>query len=122
MNIYTAHLRPGREPVLVAEGFSLAASLFGPLWLFARGGWIAGSLALAASLLFAALGLRLGWPEALLWAGFAWLHGLFARDLLRWDLARRGYDLAHVLAARGAEAAYARLLAARPDLLAEARA
>ncbi len=122
MNIFTAHLRPGHEPVLVAEGFSLAAAVFGPLWLFARGGWIAGALALAASVVLAALGLRLGWPGELVWVGLAWLHGLFARDLLRWDLARRGYALVHVLAARGAEAAYARLLAARPDLLAEARA
>ena len=47
MRIYTAHLAPGRAPLLVREGFSLGAFLFGPLWLFAHRAWVAGAIALA---------------------------------------------------------------------------
>ena len=40
MRGYTAHLKPGRTPVLVPEGFSWAAWLFGPLWLAAHRAWV----------------------------------------------------------------------------------
>ena len=40
-------------------------------------------------------------------------HGAFMR---RWALEARGYTLAHVVAAPDADAAFARLLTARPDL------
>ena len=48
--------------------------------------------------------------------GLAWGWGVFGRDLVRWSLARRGFDEAHVIAARDADTALARLLARRPDL------
>ena len=36
--------------------------------------------------------------------------GVFGRDLVRWAWLARGYDLAHVVAGRGADDAYLRLL------------
>ena len=45
------------------------------------------------------------------------LLGLFGQDLRRWSLARRGFTLAHMLAAPDEDAALARLLGARPDLV-----
>ena len=115
MNTYTAHLKLGRPPVLVREGFSWGAFLFGPVWLLARRAWI-------AAILYAALGIAIAAaaPEALrvpVLFGLSVLAGLLGRDVVRWSLARRGYALAHVLAARDEDSAIARLLAARPELL-----
>jgi len=117
VRLYTVHLAPGRAPVLVREGFSVGALVFGPLWLFFHRAWIAGWLALALNLALAAAIAR---NSAIATASLAefWLLGLLGRDLYRWGLARRGYALSHVLAARDKEAALARLLAARPDLAA----
>ena len=42
--------------------------------------------------------------------------GLYGNDFRRFGLERRGYALAHVLAARNEDAAMARLLALRPGL------
>ncbi|MDA8252452.1 MAG: DUF2628 domain-containing protein [Rhodospirillales bacterium] len=120
MNVYTAHLRPRRPPVLVREGFAWGALVFGPLWLLAQRAWIAGVLALCADVLIALIPAdNLLWPLHL---ALAWALGLFGHDLVRWSLARRGYLLAHVVAAGDADAAFARLLARRPDLAADTRA
>ena len=114
MKAYTAHLAPHRAPVLLPEAFSWAAFLFGPLWLLAHRAWLPAVLALAAPVVIAAL-LP---PWARPFAGFAQavLTGVLGRDWVRWSLERRGYALCHVLAARDRDAAFARLLAARPDL------
>ena len=54
MKIYTAHTREsGEAPVLVREGFSLGALVFGGLWLLTQRAWIPGVLAICA-----AIGLR----------------------------------------------------------------
>ena len=116
MKIYTAHLRADCTPVLVQEGFAWGALLFGCLWLLAQRAWIPGLLALAAAIVIAALTGAGG--RVLLEFGLALLLGLTGRDLLRWSLARRGYLLAHVLVARNADGALARLLTGRPDLAA----
>lgn len=116
MKIYTAHLRPRAAPVLVKDGFSWGALLFGCLWLFAWRAWIPAILALAAGVLIGALatdGARIALEFAL-----AVLLGLIGRDLVGWSLARRGYTLVHIVAARDGDAALARLLTARPDLAA----
>lgn len=114
MRHFTALLAPGRAPVLVREGWSWGAFLFGPFWLLAHRAWVPGA---AAFVLFAlACGVR-GAAGPLLGV-LAVAAGVFGRDLLRWSLERRGYHLAHVIAARNVEAALARLLAARPDLAA----
>lgn len=115
MRVYTAHLAPAGAPVLVREGFSFGALIFGPLWLFAHRAWIAGVLAVAVEIAAAAAMARLPalWP-----LGFAvrWLLGLFGQDLRRFGLARRGYAEDAVIAARDEWEACARLLAARPEL------
>ncbi len=117
MKIYTAHLRGSAPPVLVREGFALGALLFGPLWLLANGAWIAALVLLALESVAGLAGPPVG---PLLMLGLALLNGWYGRDLVRWHLARRGYLLAHVVAARNEDAAYARLMDARPDLVAAA--
>lgn len=115
MKVWTAHTRPGRPPVLLREGFSVWAALFGPLWLLAWRAWVPAAMvfAVAALIGLASSGsIRL----VLIWA-VAWLLGLCGRDLVRWSLELRGYTLAHVVAARDADSAFARLLGARPDLI-----
>ena len=113
MRTYTVHARPGRAPVLVREGFSLAAALFGPLWLVAHRAWIPAALSLAAGIGFALL----PEPDDLLGLlALAWAHGVFGNDLRRWSLAMAGAATLHVVAARDEDAAFARLAHARPDL------
>lgn len=119
MRFYTVHLRTGGAPVLVEERFSWGAALFGPVWLAAHDAWIPAGISLLPFVAVGALAPGRGW---VLWLATAWLLGLFGQDLRRWSLEQRGYALVHVLAARDAEAAYARLLAARPDLVAAASA
>lgn len=116
MRMWTAHLRPHAPPVLIAEGFSWGALLFGGLWLLVQRAWIAGVLALAAGVLIGAL--TQGPARGLLEFALAVLLGLNGRDLVRWSLARRGYTLAQVVAAGNADAALARFLTVRPDLAA----
>ena len=115
MRVYTAHLDRHRAPVLLREGFSLSALLFGPFWLLAHRAWIEAALALA---LYAAIGILAPGPFALaLWAAAAWALGVCGQDLRRWSLERAGYLEAHVVAAPDADSALKRLLDRRPDLL-----
>jgi hypothetical protein len=118
MRLYTVQTRPGRPPALVREGFSWLALLFGPFWLLAHRAWIAGVLALcvgaAVTLLVPAA--QAGAVDLVL----AWVLGVFGNDLRRWSLARAGYELATVVAARDEDEALARLLDRRPDLVADA--
>ena len=122
MRIYTVHLpRRGGAPVLLREGFSWGALLFGPLWLAAQRAWLPAVLALCLYVLLAALPL----PASVAWIlglALAWALGLWGHDLVRWSLAQRGYTLAHVVAGRDADGAFARLLDRRPDLAAGAAA
>ena len=116
MTSWTAHLKAGRQPVLVREGWSWLAFILGPIWLAFQRAWIP-ALLLAAILVLSGtlppLPARGPVNIALLF-----LNGLLGRDLVRWSLARRGYLLAHVLAARDEEAALGRLLHYRPDVAA----
>ncbi len=114
MKIYGAHLKADAEPVLVREGFSWGALLFGPIWLALHRAWIAAAISLAATVLIVTLA-----PAPLagvLGLALAVLLGLLGHDLVCWSLEQRGYLLVHVLAARGAEDALHRLLINRPDL------
>jgi hypothetical protein len=115
MKIYTSHTKPGDDPVLVREGFSWAAFLFGPLYLAAHRAWVPAALNLAAIILLQAICTAISSPAPML--GLAILQGLFARDLWRWGLARRGFAPGPVVAATNQDQAFARLLGARPDLL-----
>ncbi len=114
MKIYTAHLRDKATPVLLREGFSLAAFLFGGFWLLAQRAWIPGILLLCVEAVLAVLPQPLG---GVLGFGLAWLVGLSGRDMVRWSLRRRGFSFSHVVAAADDDAAWLRLLTARPDLI-----
>ena len=125
MRVWTVHVQPipatgtagrppRRAPVLVREGFSWGAFLFGPFWLLAHRLWLEALLWLAvpAAVLLAPFGGALLLPAA------QFLLGCHARDLRRRALARKGYAQAHVVAERDEERALARLCAARPELAA----
>ena len=114
MKSYTAHLKPDCPPVLLLEGWSWGAAVFGPLWLLAHRAWIPAVLFAAAALLVMVL--TPPGVGGLIGLGFGVLAGLAGRDAVRWSLERRGYLMAHVLAARDADSALARLLHARADL------
>ena len=116
MKTWTVHLKPDAEPVLVREGWSWGAFLFGPLWLLSQRAWVPGVVVLALTLAFSALAPAP--TRAVLALGLGALLGLLGRDLVRWSLERRGYQLAHVLAARDEGGALGRLLAVRTDLAA----
>ncbi len=114
MKIWTAHLRPDAEPILVREGFSWLALIFGPLWLAAYRAWIPAVIVLAVDVMVSVL---VPTPLAfVLDAGLAVLVGLSAQDLRRWSIDSRGYLLTHVIAARDEAEALGRLLTGRPDL------
>jgi hypothetical protein len=114
VKFWTGHIRPGTAPVLVREGFSWGALLFGPLWLAAHRAWIAAALVLAASILITTL-VPPGASTVLIVALAVWL-GMSGHDLRRWSMAHRGFTLFGVVAARTEDAAVARLLDSRPDL------
>jgi hypothetical protein len=113
VKFYTVHLRVDQEPVLVREGFSWLAAIFGPVWLFFNAAWIAGGLVFGADLLLGLL------PQPLrlaAWLFSAWAMGLFGTDLVCWNLGLRGHAMPHVIAARDLPSAEARLFDARPEL------
>ncbi|WP_428492944.1 DUF2628 domain-containing protein [Rhodopila sp.] len=114
MKTYTALLKSNAEPVLVKEGFSWGALLFGPLWLAAHRAWVAAAISLAGYILIAVLVAR---PAAtVLSVGMMLILGLTGNDLRRWALQTRGYLLLHVLAAGNRDDAFMSLLRQRPDL------
>ncbi|MSO91625.1 MAG: hypothetical protein EXR01_08720 [Acetobacteraceae bacterium] len=114
MKSWTVHLHDTRPPVLVREGFALGALVIGPFWFALHGAWMLVALALAGDALIVALSDDLTTIAPL--AAAHWCLGLWGNDLRRWALRLRGYSLAHVVAARDADEAFARLLAVRSDL------
>jgi hypothetical protein len=114
MKFWTAHVRQGTAPVLVREGFSWSALLFGPLWLAVHRAWIPAVLTAAATVLI--LLLATDGLSALLLTALVLSLGLSGQDLRRWSLDHRGYLLAQVVAARSEIDALERLLSRRPDL------
>ena len=114
MRVYTAHEKPHASPILVREGFSFGALVFGPLWLATQGAWIPAGVVLLLTILF----LLVPAPASLiLILGLAVLVGFSGRDLVRWSFARRGYLESNVVTGRNDDDAHARLLEARPDLV-----
>ncbi len=114
MTFWTAHIRPGGPPVLVREGFSWGAFLFGPLWLAGHRAWIPAALALAAGILIVIL-LPLAVAATTMFA-LAILLGLCGQDFRRWSMDHRGFTLTQVIVARSEPDALGVLLARRPDL------
>jgi hypothetical protein len=114
VKLYSAHLKGNVEPILVNEGFSWGALIFGPLWLAAHRAWVAAAISFAAYVLIAALA-----PEpaaTVLSIGLAVILGLIGNDLYSWALEHRGYVLVDVLAGRNIDDAWMRLIEHRPDL------
>jgi hypothetical protein len=118
MKFYTVHLRRDEEPVLIREGFSWGAAIFGPLWLFVHGAWVAGFLVLVVDALIGLVDQLIPGPLGVI-GGFmsAWVLGLFGQDLRRWNLGLNGHTEPHVIVARDIASAEARLLGARPELM-----
>ncbi|UPY37157.1 DUF2628 domain-containing protein [Sediminicoccus sp. KRV36] len=126
MRSWTVHLPPGtargsvpaagqiQAPILIPEGFSLWAVIFGPFWLFWHRAWLAGLVVLLG---LVALNLLPGPYGTALALAAHLLLGFQAQDLRRWTLARGGWTLAHLVQGRDAEGALARLLQAEPRLL-----
>jgi hypothetical protein len=115
MKVFTAHERPDEMRLLLREGFSWGAFLFGFLYLAVHGAWVAAALNLAALVAVAGLVVATGSMAPLL--GLAVLQGMFALDLRRWSLARRGFAEGPVVAAADADQALLRLMTQReaPD-------
>jgi len=112
--VWTAHTRAGSAPVLVREGFSWGALLFGPVWLSVHCVWVPAVLSLVALVLIVVL--AEGTLFAALLATLILLLGLTGHDLRRWALESRGFLLAQVVVARDELEALARLIERRPDL------
>jgi hypothetical protein len=108
VKIFTTHARPGEPPVLLREGFSWAGFFFGFLYLAANRAWIQAALNLAALLLVLSLSRAIGNAAPTL--GLAILQGVFARDLLRWSFAQRGFIEGPVVAAPDQDQAFGRLI------------
>ena len=124
MRVYTVHLRrqgldPDRDVVLVREGFSWGAFLFGFLWaLWHRMGWsalglfvIAAGAAVAAEFLLPA-----GPAQGAVMLVVCLAFGFVGNDLRRRHLAARGFLETGPVAAEDAEAALLRYLDADPAL------
>jgi hypothetical protein len=122
LRVYTVHERaaaPGADPdvVLVREGFSWAAAIFGVLWLLAHRLWLASAILIAVTLLLFGLAELLDVSEAaeaVIALGLAVLTGYLGPEAWRWRLARTGYGLLGVVAARNRDAAEHRLFSAWP--------
>jgi hypothetical protein len=114
VKVWTGHIRPGTAPVLVREGYSWGALLFGPLWLAAYRAWIPAALALASGVLI--LALTSGVTTDALMATLAEWLGFSGHDLRRWSMRHRGFTLFQVIAARDETDALAKLLERRPDV------
>jgi hypothetical protein len=116
MRIYTSHLRQDRAPVLVREGFSRAACVFGVFYFLRHGAWNAAVLNLFAMILAVAAGRFLGSGAPVI--GMFVLQGVLGHDLLRWGLSLHGYVPGPVVAARNEDGALVRLIDERGDLFA----
>ena len=115
MKIWTAHEKPHASPVLVREGFAWGALAFGPFWLAAHRAWIpaAGSLFIEFAI-FATTRLP---ASAVLTAGLALVLGFSGHDLVRWSMARRGFQETAIVTGANEDEARSRLFGARPDLV-----
>ena len=126
MRIYTVHLR--RAPVdverdleVVGEGFTWLAFLYplSILWALAHRMWPVAAALIILPFLVNGLAVLAGdgfGLQAVLMVAAAVALGVFAGELRRWDLHRRGFVLAGVVAARNTDAAERRLFDLNPQL------
>ncbi len=81
MKSYTAHIKPDCPPVLLPDGWSWGAAIFGPLWLLIHRAWIPALLFTAVVVLVQVLA-----PPALalvIGLGLGVLSGLMGQDAVR---------------------------------------
>ncbi len=99
MKLFTIHIQKyGLDPApdirAVKEGFNWPAFFFTVIWALFKGyWWVAGGLfvvEIIISGLLAAIGLDL-FGQAVVNIAFNLLVGIYANDLARWSLARRGF-------------------------------
>jgi hypothetical protein len=116
MKIYTAHtppggLLPGGEPALVREGFSWPAFFLGFFWALWHRLWLVALVLFAASVAIEA-GLTAAGADPMTRIaanlGLALFVGVSGNDWMRGRLARLGYRLTDIVAARGRDAAFRR--------------
>jgi hypothetical protein len=130
MRLYTVHGEPPREarpgpegwpepkgppPIVLRDGFSVAAFLFGPFWFLAKRLWVEGLAMLAL-----VIGLGLLAPEpasSVLIFALQLVAGFEGRDRLRARLERQGLAELGVVVAPGQDMAWFRLVQQRPDLV-----
>lgn len=117
---FTAHVRPGRAPVLVREGSSFWALLFPLPWLLAHGLWLVSAIWLALAIAVAVLAVAAPLAGAVGAIALSLGTGVFARDLQRFTLGLRGYAEAAVVVAPAEDLALTRLLERQPDIAARA--
>jgi hypothetical protein len=117
MRVYTVHVPPFShreiDPVLIKEGFSWPAFLFGPLWMLIHRLWLAFVVLVVVTLILgvAADAFGLGEiPQAIVSLAIAVLVGAHGNDMRRHGLARRGYRDAGVVAARNLDEAIHRFV------------
>jgi len=103
MKLYSVHYRHedasslsglAEKAVLVKEGFSWPALIFGPLWLAWRGMWLVLAFYVALVLVVAAIARLVGLPDGavtIITTVINLLLALEGNDLLRWTLERRRY-------------------------------
>lgn len=111
---------PDDAYVLVREGFSWPAALFGPLWALANGMWIVAALLVATLAGIAYLPeIALGSEDLQPYLSvlFAAILGLLGSDLREWSLQRSGHQLAGVVSGTNLVDAERRLFASMGSLL-----
>jgi hypothetical protein len=127
MRIYTAYVRhggldPDRDVVLVKEGFSWPAFLFGPLWALARRLWLAAAGFTLALGLVEALALVVE-ADPTAWSALTLIVsaalGWIGNDLRRRKLERQGFVFQGVVAGDDFDAALGRFLDRSPALARE---
>ena len=115
MIVFTVHESPAASAdkldraaaiVFVRDGFSLLATVLGPFWLLLQGLWLAAAVAIVLAALptivLVMIGSGLTWIVALI----ATLHliiGFEGRNIERWTLARRGWNMLGSVSGRDVE-------------------
>lgn len=123
MGTYTVWEQPGygeqaaERALLVRDGFSWLAVIFGPLWLlFHRMFVVLLILLVGAGGLIALIDETLGEPVAgIVGLGLGVWFAFEARGLRRWALARRGWQLVGIVEAANRQEAERRYFASRSD-------
>ena len=130
MNVYSIHVRGDAQGdknnqavklVLVKDGFSLAATIFGPLWALVQGLW---EVAIIIFVFYVLMGFLINEfvPGAAAataaQVGAAVLVGIVANELRRWSLDRRGFEERDTVLGSDSADAERRFFEANPDVLA----